>query len=311
MDPTPLRPVPGVCEVSLVRGVEAPRDAWPQVVLEVPHGATRASDFEALHRKLRGPFPKDLRDFFFVNTDVGAPEVAQALATWLAADDPGLTVVVLRCLLPRTFVDCNRVIEPGALGAASAAGQVTPGLPPYVRDPDDLRTLHEAYAAYRALSTRAIDTTCEAGGTAVLVHTYAPRSLDVSVDDRIVEKLRREYAPGRIEGWPLRSEVDLITRTSDGDRKVSEDLVRRVREAFALDGLSCGEDATYRLAAGTMGLFHAEHHPRRTLSIEFRRDLLVGTFEPFRELAVEASRADRMGRVLGSALAAWRRAGSP
>ena len=68
----------------------------PDLLVEIPHGATRAAHFDALASELVGPFPDDLRDFFFVNTDVGAPEVGGALAARVVADDPHRTAVVIR-----------------------------------------------------------------------------------------------------------------------------------------------------------------------------------------------------------------------
>ncbi len=106
-----LAALPSVADVAYVRGPAASGpDAPPDLLLEVPHGATRAAHFDALRADLVGAYADDLRDFFFVNTDVGAPELAQRIAERFVAADPTRTAVVVRCLVPRTFVDCNRVI---------------------------------------------------------------------------------------------------------------------------------------------------------------------------------------------------------
>ncbi|MCC7110979.1 MAG: hypothetical protein IT382_16925, partial [Deltaproteobacteria bacterium] len=68
--------IEGVVDVQQVRGARARPGAAADLLLEVPHGATRAHHFAALKGQLKGPFPDDLLDFFFVNTDVGAPEAA-------------------------------------------------------------------------------------------------------------------------------------------------------------------------------------------------------------------------------------------
>src|SRR5262245_41489222 len=111
MTPFEPRPVPGVCETTLLRGAAARDGAVPGLVIEVPHGATRAAHFDALRAELAGPFADDLRDFFFVNTDVGAPETALEIARRVVAADSARTVLVIRCLVPRTFVDCNRIVD--------------------------------------------------------------------------------------------------------------------------------------------------------------------------------------------------------
>src|SRR6478752_1623726 len=98
--------VPGVLAFTEVRGPRA--SGPPSLLLEVPHGATRTADFERVRQRLKGALPPGLGDFFHVNTDVGAPELAEAIARRYVADHPERAALVLRCLVPRTFIDCNR-----------------------------------------------------------------------------------------------------------------------------------------------------------------------------------------------------------
>jgi len=293
-----LESLPSVADVSLHRGARAAPDAVPDLLLEVPHGATKAAHFDALLAELVGPFPDDLRSFFFVNTDVGAPEVAEALAARVVEAEPTRTVLVIRCLVPRTFIDCNRVIAPDAKPKPSALGEVTPGLAPYARDERDQQLLLGRYAAYRALVTRAMDAVCGGGGEALMVHSYAPRQVDVAVDDHIVELLREAYAPQRVETWPLRPEIDMIVETSDGERPMSERLVGRLRDAFEGAGFQVAEGRTYRLHPSTMAHHHAVRHPGRTLCFEMRRDLLVESFTPFAEMRGDPGKVARVARIL-------------
>lgn len=306
---TGLASIPGVAETVHVRGAAAPPGAPPDLLLEVPHGATRAAHFDALRRELRGTFPPGLEDFFFVNTDVGAPEVALRAAERVVAGDPRLSAVVVRSLIPRTFIDCNRVIDASTRPAASAAGEVTPGIAEYVRDPDDLRLLRTRHAAYCALAERAFDTVCGRGGTALLVHSYAPRSLDVPVDERIVERLRREYLPENIGRWPLRAEVDLITRDPSGRRVTADGFVAAVQSALARAGIGHAEGAAYALHPSTLAHGFAVRFPDRTLCVEVRRDLLVRAFTPFDEMEVVPEKADRVAAAFADAVLAWRAVG--
>jgi hypothetical protein len=80
--------VAGVCEVEVVRGAAAAPEAGPDALFECAHGATRASDFDGLRGALRGSYGDGLRDFFFVNTDVGSAELARAAACALVAAQP-------------------------------------------------------------------------------------------------------------------------------------------------------------------------------------------------------------------------------
>jgi hypothetical protein len=297
--PAPVRSVAGVCEARLVRGAAADAGAPPGLLVEVPHGATRARHFEALRAALRGPFPEDLAAFFHVNTDAGAPEYALALAERFVADAPGRSALVLASEIPRTFIDCNRVID--AAPEAFREGKVTPGLPPYVRDAGDRDLLRARHAAWVEAAEAAYAWVCGAGGLAVMAHSYAPRSVDVEVDDAIVASLRRAYAPEVEPTWPLRPEVDLIARDPTG-RLLAEPLVRRAAAALEEDGYDAKVSATYPLHPSTLGHRFATRYEPRVVCVEVRRDLLVERFVPFTELAVSPAKVARIVAPLARAL---------
>lgn len=291
-----MRSIPDVCEVELVRGARA--GEVPDLLLEVPHGATRAAHYDRVVEELRGSFPADLREFFFVNTDVGAPEVAQRTAELFVAADPRRSAVVVRCLVPRTFVDCNRVIDVDAKPRASAAGEITPGMQAWVRDPHDFALLLGRYRAYRALVEDAAERVCGVGGQMMMVHSYAPRSIDVAVDERIVERLREAYQPERITTWPLRPPVDLIVDTPEGVRLASPELMARVQRSFVAAGFEVALNGAYKLHPMTLAAAIAARYPGRTLCLELRRDLLVHSFTPFAEMHVDPQKIERVARAL-------------
>ncbi len=295
-----MHSIPEVCEVALVRGARA--GARPDLLLEVPHGATRAADFDRLRAALRGSFPADLREFFFVNTDVGAPEFALRVAERVVAADPGRSAAVIRCLVPRTFVDCNRLIDADPRPRTSAAGELTPGIHAWVRDPADLALLLARYRAYRACVEDACALVCAGGGHAVMVHSYAPRSVDVPVDEHIVASLRAAYAPARRESWPLRAPVDLIVDAPDGTRLASSELVERARANFTAAGFEVVLNGAYSLHPGTLASLLARRHRGRTLCLELRRDLLVPEFTPFQEMHVDPTKLERLAVPLAAAL---------
>ncbi len=254
---------------------------------------------------LVGPFPEGLRDFFFVNTDVGAPEVAEGLARALVVAEPTRSVLVVRCLLPRTFVDCNRLIDAAAPATRSAEGGVTPGIVEYVRDPGDLSVLLSHYGAYRSLVERAFARIVGARGVGLMLHSYAPREVDVPVDERIVERLRAAYAPDQVEAWPLRAEIDMITRTAEGTRLANGDLVAALGGSLRAAGYDTQEGSTYALHPSTLAHHFAAQHPGRTLCLEMRRDLLVDTFTPFEEMPGDPERTERMARALAAGFRAY------
>ncbi|MCG3133967.1 MAG: hypothetical protein HMLKMBBP_01236 [Planctomycetes bacterium] len=290
--------VPGVCEVLRFGA----RGQAPALLFEVPHGATRRAHFDALRARMRGEFPEGLEDFFFVNTDVGATEYAAAAAEAWCAAAPGRAAVVLRSEIPRTLIDCNRIVDRATRPSATSSGQMTPGVASYVRDPRDLALLLDLHAAYTDAASRAFDAVCGGGGRAVMAHTYAPRSLDVPVDDRIVERLRTEYRPENIGRWPLRAEVDLITTAPDGAMLADPAVVSAARAAFFGAGLRVAENEAYALHPASQAHAFAARFPGRTLCIEVRRDLLVRDFTPFDEMEIDPAKAERIGRLLAAAL---------
>lgn len=295
----------GVLEVTHVRGADAPAGAVADLLIEVPHGATRRTHFDALRAQLNGPFPDDLVDFFFVNTDVGAPEAALALAAHVTRADPKRSVTVLVCQIPRTFIDCNRVIDQASAPTTSTAGGMTPGVVRYVTDASDLALLFARYAAYCACVRSAVEQVCDSGGTAVLLHSYAPRSVDVPVDENIVQALHAAYAPDVEPTWPLRAEVDLITRTPEGTLLADPALVQSVRAAFAAGGIHASESGTYPLHPSTVAYAFAARWPTRTLCLELRRDLLVTRFTPFAEMQADTDKCDRLAALLAEGLVSF------
>ncbi|MCA8977118.1 MAG: N-formylglutamate amidohydrolase [Planctomycetes bacterium] len=296
----------GVCDVEYVRGAEAAKAAVPDLLLEVPHGATLARHFVELRGRLEGEVPAELIDFFFVNTDIGAPELAQAIAAQFVAAAPTRTALVLRSLLPRTLVDCNRHLDPDARPQGTEAGQLTPGLPPWIGDPRDQRLLLALHGEYARLAATAFDAVCGAGGMALLVHSYAPRSLDVPVDDRIVDHLHAAYAPDRIEQWPLRAEVDLITHDPDGRDFAPAVLVDAVVRDLQAMGRQVERNGTYSLHPSTLAHRFAARYPGQCLCFEVRRDLLVTEFVPFVELHADPERVAAMAAPFARAMAAMR-----
>lgn len=287
--------VSGVCDVERW----GPADGPPEVVLEVPHGATLRRHYDDLRKRLGSTgLPDGLEAFFFVNTDVGAPECAAEMARVLSGGEIGRprTVEVVRGLLPRTFIDLNREI-------AGAQGRMTPGLAPYVRDAADIAMLSDLWGRYQTVADARWDAACAAGGAAAAVHTYAPRTVGIErIDDDIVTELRRVYEPGLYETWTLRPEADLITEDGDGamlaDRTMAQALVREL----AVLGVQACENASYRLDRSTTGYRRSARWPGRTLCFEVRRDLLLTEFVPFVPLTPDPVKVAPIARAAATAV---------
>jgi len=297
-----LRSIPGIVDVLVVRGAQAAADAALDLVIEVPHGATATADFTALAAQLTSPLPDDLIDFFHVNTDAGAPELAAAIAARLVADAPARSVAILRCRVPRTFIDCNRRID--ASPGDFKAGKVTPGLMPWITTPEDRAVLRAAYDGYVAAVRDAV-AALAGDGALLLLHTYAPRTVDVEVDEQIVAKLRHAYQPEVQSRWPLRPEVDVIGRELDGTSHLPVAVVETLRAQLADAGIALADSATYPLHPSTLAYDHVRAHPGRALCVEVRRDLLADPFEPFAEMTIGAAKVARLVDPFVRAIQRW------
>jgi len=291
--------IPGILDVEIVRGSNA-RDAVPELVIEIPHGATHTADFTALASRLTSPMPDALVDFFHVNTDAGAPELALATAQRFVALEPARAVTILRCRIPRTFIDCNRRID--AAPAEFKAGKVTPGLMPWITSAEDRALLREAYDAYVGAVRDAV-ARLPASGALLLLHSYAPRSVDVEVDANIVTNLRRAYEPEVASTWPLRPELDVIARDAEGTNHAPVAVVDVLRRE--LPGVTIADSATYPLHPSTLAWDHVMARPGRALCLEVRRDLLADPFEPFAQMRIAAAKVDRLAGPLATALRQW------
>jgi len=292
--------LPGVAQVELLRGAAA--QGPPRLLIEVPHGADRRAHYDALLARLRGPLPPDLAAFFHVNTDVGAWDLGRALAQRVTALDPAASVALIRCLLPRTFVDTNRRLDvaPGAL----SQGGMTAGVPSYVRDPADRALLSGLHADYVGLVDAAVAQVCQAGGAVLSPHSYAPRSVDIDgIDDDIAAVLRAAWAPEQRERWPLRPAVDLISTTAQGRNLGPVGVFAALRAALAPLGIEVADNATYHMHPATQGYRYALAWPGRVLCFELRRDLLVQRWEPFQEMAVDAVAIGRLATALAPVVA--------
>jgi hypothetical protein len=291
------RSVPGVADVEILRG-DLAEYGPPDLLVEVPHAADQPEDYAALRRLLKGALPQDLEHFFFVNTDVGALAVGRAVAEAVVAADPRRSALVLACRVPRTFVDCNRNLDAGP-GGSLATGGLTPGLPPYITHPADQALLTERHRAYVALTDAACAAVLGAGGQALVPHSYAPRTVGIDqVDDQIVQKLHRVYAPGLADSWPLRPQVDLITRDAEGRRLCPDGAVEALLAAYGALGVEAVENGTYWLHPATRAATLSARYPGRLLCLELRRDLLVQAWTPFAPMACDPAAVARLSAPL-------------
>ena len=286
----------------MVRGSGARDDAPYDVLFEVPHGATSTADFEAFAAQLEGPLPEGLVDFFCVNTDIGAPEVAEATAERLCDAHPRCIVAVVRSRVPRTFIDCNRRID--ADPQTFRAGRVTPGVMPWVTTGSDLAFLRERYDRYLTFVAEAAGS-LRPDGAMIWLHTYAPRSVGVEVDMDIVSNIREAYASEVVTTWPLRPQLEVISRDLDGIDHAPAGVVDALREAALPRGWTVGDGDTYPMHPSSPCWDQVIARPGRTLCLEIRRDLLADPWEPFAEAQISPENVARAADVVANSIGRW------
>ena len=292
--------VPVVCNTGIVAGEKAKaKDAPPDLLIEIPHGATKLLHFESVRGLLRDSYDEDLIKFFYVNTDIGAPEAAVAMTRKLVALDPTRRVRILRSLVPRTFIDCNRAPQQGA----DKKAKVTAQLPDYIQDSRDIDTLRAYHDAYTEQAERAYAEVCESGGLAITLHTYAPRSVEITdLTHDIVSQLEAAWQPEQAKKWKRRPPVDLITTTDDGEDLSPAELVNAVKSRYQQCGIDAAENATYKLHSGTMGYRWAKRYAGQVLCVEFDRERLVEEWLPLQPMTVDRDAVDNFVDPLVQAL---------
>lgn len=288
--------VEGVCEVTVHRGAGR---KW--LFIEVPHGATRKSDYDSVVSKLKSTLPEQLEHFFFVNTDIGAPEGAAWLGRTLCAQ--GINVVVARCLIPRTFIDTNRVIAPAEGG--KLVGGMTPAVPGYIDSAEDAQWLTAQHARYHQVVDQLYQEVCRgADGLALQLHSYSPRSVSIEkTDGNIVSALHAAYVPEVYAKWPERPAVDVICATEDGSFRSAPKLVAAVLAAYAQEGIGAKENGTYHLHPVAMGFVYAQAYPQQVVCVELNRGLVADPFIPFGVSPISEAKVAKMVAPLGRALA--------
>lgn len=299
----PTHSIPGLVELHPF-GPDPTSDAPLDLLIEVPHGAAGPEEFFALARRLRGALPEHLERFFFVNTDIGAYALSEAILTRVLAARPQTRGVLARALVPRTFLDVNRLLNASAESYAS--GGVTAGVPSFITDPHDLDLLLGLYADYRA----AIDplwARLAPDGLGLTPHTYAPRTVGITqVDEHIVKSLAACYAPGIEETWPLRPQVDLITTTPDGEDLAPPGLADDLTQRLLAQGVRAERDSSYNLHPVTLGHYRSVEWPGQVLCFEVRRDLLVRAWTPFEPMEADPEKVAPLAEAFAAAiLARW------
>ncbi len=320
--PDGIASIQDVCEVTVIASPEADPSAVPDLLFEVPHGATRRSHFDAVRHQLSGDLPEDLVDFFFVNTDVGATEVARRVAELVAglpagsglrdflgpdlrrqvARLPPRKILVLRCLIPRTFIDTNRIVDAGSVGSGTG---LSPAVHEYIREKQDAERLYLLYARYQSVAEAAYELVCGSGGLALIPHTYAPKTVSVeSHDEGIGSALRKAYEPEQYEKWHRRPAVDILSEGPDGVKLAPPCLAEAIKSNYARIGIRATENVSYQLHPATMGYRRSERYPAQVLCLEIARDLLAEPFAPFEEMRIGERKVETMSAPVAAALVA-------
>ena len=294
--------IPGVAQIERWWGANAKRETPPTLLIEVPHGADERQHFDALRSRLVGDLPEDLHVFFHVNTDIGAWDIGRQVTERILRARPDTSALLIRCLIPRTFIDANRL---EATEDKLGAGGMTAGVAPYVEHADDVALLVSLHRAYVARVEAAYADICGRGGLAFSPHTYGPYVLPIAKIDRdIVPALRACHASDVRPTLAVRPEIDLLTRTQDGVRHAPEGLVDLLIARLTDAGFLPVEASTYTLHPSTQLWRFVMAHPGQVFALEVRRDLLVASYEPVDAMRVDQAKVARVSAPIADAILA-------
>ena len=150
---------------------------------------------------------------------------------------------------------------------------------------------------------------CDSGGFALSPHTYGPRTMGIEkIDENIVHALRKAHEPDEWAKWPVRPEVDLITKDPEGKRLCPAEVADAVLAGYRALGIEAADSASYTLHPSAQGSRWAARYPDRFLCLEVRRDLLVEAYTPFEQMRVRPDAADRFAGPVATAIDGWLRA---
>ena len=264
----------------------------PKLFIELPHGAVHREEYTRFADKIPN-LPQDLIEFFFVNTDIGTPELGRAIANVL---QDSMGIIILRSKIPRTFIDCNRMLSLSE--EEYRAGKVTPAIPSYVAASEQT-WLIECHKRYSEKAMELYDQVCGAGGFALMLHSYAPKSVGIDIIEAdIVERLHWAYEPEIYKTWPVRPEIDIIAKTKDNVFLCNQERMFQIKHLFEKEGFHVGISETYPMHPATTAYLYAQKYPSQTLCIEVRRDILMQEFIPFRELICNSTNIDLLAHCI-------------
>ncbi len=216
-------------------------------------------------------------------------------------------MLILRCGVPRTFIDCNRVAA-GAVPGVMVDG-LTPAVASYISDPADQQLLADLHFRYhQPVAARAYEQGAQVRprAPALQLRPATPwRSVGIdAIDADIVRALHRVYEPDLYATWPERPQVDLISAGPDGRVLAHAAMIAALHAHYPEIGVEVRDNATYHLHPATMGYHYAARYPGQVLCVEMRRDLLADPFVPFGESPISPDKVARMTTPLLTAVAA-------
>lgn len=295
--------IEGVASVETLSGTAADPSQPPELLVEVPHGADERAHYDLLRSRLRSALPEHLEYFFHTNTDIGAWDYGRRVAEAVLAARPTARAMIVRCLVPRTFVDANRELT---AQDELKAGGLTGAIAPYIDHPDDLSLLHGLHARYVALIDAAYQQVCGRGGMALTPHTYGPYVLPIAkIDADIVRNLEKAHAPETLPSLAVRPEIDLLTDTKENERLADPQLTDEVATGLREAGFRVAMNEAYRLVPGSQTYRVSRRFPQQVFCLEVRRDLLVEQYTPFAPMRVDPERSAAVARPLARAITRW------
>ncbi len=234
--------------------------------------------------------------YMAIEYDFAATELSHAIADAISAAAEFM-VDVVEARLPRAVIDAARVPE------ASVRNVFARGVSE--ASTDLLRSLHRNAIATAHKTVRSLH---PAAGVFLDIHTMAPYSPAVvpASKSRAIQETPeslRAYVHAYVKGDGRHRNIDLITRTSDGERVADMHLVEALSHCLTLVGLRFDLNEPYTsdndlIAAQLM-------RERRGITIDFPKDMFCycdTTRFSFFEATIDESKLQHVARPVASAI---------
>lgn len=253
-------------------------NAAHHLILEAPHAASTAQ-WSFWRQWCPEPW-EGMDDLFWCTTDQGITELLGVMMGQLRQRWPGLSVSVIRGLIPRTFGDLNRQWSTHARPGPRHTGALAPQL----TSAQHVEALTHVIEQYHQRVTSLLDNAAQTSRVIYMqCHTYAPITVRTRPGQRPHLALRRAYGENQVGRYPKRPKMQLMTAPSD-DRQArlsNSRWVEGIIKHYQSVAVDVSENQPFALHPLTRLTERVTQWAPAALGVEWSRASLAERYLPF------------------------------